>query len=145
MKVVLDTNVLWVSISRRSASHFIFKALLEGQITLCVTTDILEEYEEIIGQMLGGAAAQAVMATIENLQNIVLATRYYRWLAIVNDPDDRNAGPNKFADCAVAANAVCIVTEDRHFNVLRTRTFPTVTVLTIEQFRLLLDQNQSFS
>ena len=140
MKVVLDTNVLWVSISRRSASHFIFKALLEGRITLCVTTDILEEYEEIIGEMLGGAAAEAVMATVENLQNTVLATRYYRWLAIVNDPDD-----DKFVDCAVAANAVCIVTEDRHFNVLRTRTFPTVTVLTIEQFRLLLDQNQSFS
>ena len=140
MKVVLDTNVLWVSISRRSASHFVFKALLEGRITLCVTTDILEEYEEIIGEMLGGAAAEAVMATVENLQNTVLATRYYRWLAIVNDPDD-----DKFVDCAVAANAVCIVTEDRHFNVLRTRIFPTVTVLTIEQFRLLLDQNQSFS
>jgi uncharacterized protein len=140
VKVVLDTNVLWVSVSRRSASHFIFKALLEGRITLCVTTDILEEYEEIIGQMLGGAAAEAVMATVENLPNIVLATRYYRWLAIVNDPDD-----DKFVDCAVAANAVCIVTEDRHFNVLRTKTFPTVTVLTIEQFRLLLDQNQSLS
>lgn len=140
MKVVLDTNVLWVSISRRSTSYFIFKSLLEGRITLCVTTDILEEYEEIIGEMLGGAAAEAVMGTIENLQNTVLATRYYRWLAIVNDPDD-----DKFVDCAVATNAVCIVTEDQHFNVLRTRIFPTVTVLNSEQFRLLLDQNQSLS
>jgi len=140
VKVVLDTNVLWVSISRRSTSYFIFKSLLEGRITLCVTTDILEEYEEIIGEMLGGAAAEAVMGTIENLQNTVLATRYYRWLAIVNDPDD-----DKFVDCAVATNAVCIVTEDQHFNVLRTRIFPTVTVLNSEQFRLLLDQNQSLS
>ena len=105
-----------------------------------MTTDILEEYEEVIGEMLGGAAAEAVMGTIENLQNTVLATRYYRWLAIVNDPDD-----DKFVDCAVATNAVCIVTEDQHFNVLRTRIFPTVTVLNIEQFRLLLDQNQSLS
>ena len=145
MKVVLDTNVLWVSVSRRSASHFIFKALLEGRITLCATTDILEEYEEIIGKMLGSATAEAVMATIENLQNTVFSTRYYRWIAIVNDPDDRSAGPDKFVDCAVAANAVCIVTEDRHFNVLKTRTFPTVTVLNIEQFRPLLDQNQSLS
>lgn len=52
MRVVVDTNVLWVSISRRSQSNWIFKAILEGTLTLCVTTDILEEYAEIISMKL---------------------------------------------------------------------------------------------
>lgn len=90
--------------------------------------------------MLGSAAAEAVMATLDNLSNNILVTRYYRWLAIENDPDD-----DKFVDCAVSANAVCIVTEDRHFNILKSRTFPSITVLNIEQFRLLLEQNKLLS
>ena len=52
MKVVIDTNVFWVSVSRRSATHWIFRALLDGEFTLCVTTENLNEYEEIIGQNL---------------------------------------------------------------------------------------------
>ena len=47
-KVVLDTNVLLVSISERSRLHWVFSSLLEGKYVLCVTTDILSEYAEII-------------------------------------------------------------------------------------------------
>ena len=59
MKVVLDTNVLLVSISQRSRLHWIFDALLKGRYSLCVTTDILLEYEEkldeIFSPLLGHA------------------------------------------------------------------------------------------
>ena len=48
MKVVLDTNVLWISIPRFSPSNWLIQDLLNQKYTLCVTTDILEEYEEII-------------------------------------------------------------------------------------------------
>jgi len=46
MKVVLDTNVLLVAIARKSEFRLIFDAFLEEKITICVTTDILTEYEE---------------------------------------------------------------------------------------------------
>ncbi len=52
-KVVLDTNVLLVSISERSRLHWIFRKLIEKEYILCVTTDILAEYAEIIEQHMG--------------------------------------------------------------------------------------------
>lgn len=40
---------------------------------------------------------------------------------IKSDPDD-----NKLVDCAVVANAKFIVTEDRHYNILKLYSFPKV-------------------
>jgi uncharacterized protein len=133
MKVVIDTNVFWVSISRNSATHWIFRALLDEEFTLCVTTENLNEYEEIIGQKLGVEIAKATMAILDNLYNIELVTRYYRWELIVADPDD-----NPFADCAIAINADALVSEDRHFNILKKTPFPKVNLMNIEEFRVFL-------
>lgn len=49
------------------------------------------------------------------------------------DKDD-----NKFVDCAIAANAKCIVTEDNHFNVLKSISFPKVEVVGIDDFKMYL-------
>ena len=59
MKIVVDTNILWVSISRKSKKHWVYENLLKGNFILCVTTDILEEYEEIIGQKMGEEVAES--------------------------------------------------------------------------------------
>ena len=64
MKVVIDTNLFWVSISRKSASHWLFESILNNDFTLCVTTEILNEYQEIIGQKLGENTADAVMEVL---------------------------------------------------------------------------------
>ena len=45
------------------------------------------------------------------------------------DPDD-----NKFVDCAIAANAQFIVTNDHHYNVLHQIDFPKVNVINIDAF-----------
>ena len=50
-KVVLDTNILLVSISKRSKLHWVFRALLDEKYELCVTTEILNEYAEIVEQL----------------------------------------------------------------------------------------------
>ena len=135
MNVVIDTNVLWVSIARRSVSHWIFEAILNGSLTLCVTTDILDEYAEIMTLKLGTDTSEAVLSIFDNLPNIKLVTRYYRWFAIKNDPDD-----DKFVDCAVAANAICIVTEDKHFNILKQNSFPKVEVMNMNAFKLFFEK-----
>ena len=41
---------------------------------------------------------------------------------------------NKFVDCAIAANAELIVTNDKHFNVLKTVDWPKLTILGIKEF-----------
>ncbi len=51
-----------------------------------------------------------------------------------NDPDD-----DKFANCAFAANADFIVTEDSHFDVLATIDFPKLSVVNLETLREILN------
>lgn len=46
--IVLDTNCLVISLSRRSKYYSVWEDFLEGKYTLCYTNDILTEYEEIL-------------------------------------------------------------------------------------------------
>ena len=48
LKVILDTNILLVSISSKSKYHWIFSNLLNNKYELYVSNEILLEYEEII-------------------------------------------------------------------------------------------------
>ena len=43
-RLVLDTNSLIQCISRRSRYHELWLSFLDGRNTLCVTTEILQEY-----------------------------------------------------------------------------------------------------
>lgn len=128
MKIVLDTNVLLVSISQRSRLHWVFDALLKGHYTLCVTTDILDEYAEIIEDHMGIFAADNTLGVLENLPNVAYITTYFKY-PFLNDPDD-----NKFVECAIAANAQFLVTHDRDFNLLKDIPFPKVEVINTDVF-----------
>jgi len=132
MRIVLDTNILLVSISPKSKYYWIFEQFLNEKYTLCVTTDILSEYEEIISQYMSAEVANEVLQIIENARNVAFITKYYRWNLINNDPDD-----NKFVDCAISCNARYLVTQDKHFNVLKKVGFPKIEVINIQQFKQL--------
>ena len=68
------------------------------------------------------------MGALENLPNLQLVTTYYRF-QLLRDEDD-----NKFADCAIAANADGIISHDRDFRVLTNIDFPKILVLDTTQF-----------
>jgi len=53
---------------------------------------------------------------------------------------EQDADDNKFVDCALAGQADYIVTEDRHFNVLKSLDFPYVEVVSLAAFQRLLTQ-----
>lgn len=133
MKIVLDTNILLVSISPKSKFHWIFQKFLDEEFILCVTTDILQEYEEIIGQHMGQESANYVLQIIENSVNVEFITKYFRWNLISVDPDD-----NKFVDCAVSCNAKFLVTNDKYFNILKDLEFPKIEVIGVDYFKSIL-------
>lgn len=136
MNVVLDTNVLLVSLPSHSPFHPIFQALKDGRYTLFVTNETLTEYEEQISTRLGITRADLQLRELLNLPNVTLMEVYFKWAKIQADPDD-----DKFADCAFGCGADYLVTNDRHFNVLKdAATFPQVTVVTAQAFMDVLSQ-----
>ena len=81
------------------------------------------------------AVAKNVIRTLLLLPNVKYVNVFFHWNLIEADPDD-----NKFVDCAISANANYIVTEDKHFNVLKFIDFPKVNVINIEYFRKLISK-----
>ena len=135
MRVVLDTNVLLVSISRKSKHHPIFKAILDGTIQLCISNAILEEYQEIIGEQWSPSMAQNIVEVLLKSPFVLRFDPHYNWTLIINDPDD-----DKFADCAVAAGAYFLVTEDKHFKALKDLKFPPINVISADDFLDFLEK-----
>ena len=133
MRIVLDTNVLLVSIGRQSPFRPIFDALLNQRLTLVVSTSICLEYEEILVQRNGPAVAHGIMQALENLQNVHHHETRYRWRLPYADPDDQ-----KFVDAYVAGHADCLVSNDRHFAGLAAAGFPEMQVVSAEAFLGLL-------
>ena len=118
MTVCLDTGVFLQILGRRQPFYPILRALLDGNITLAVSTEILLEYEEVITRLSGAERWRDVAALLELLSqlhgNIRQVEPQFRFGVIKLDPDD-----NKFCDCAIAAEAGFVVAEDNHFDALK--------------------------
>lgn len=129
MRIVLDTNSLIQSIPERSPFYVVWESILSGKNVLCVSNEILEEYTEILHRLAGELTAKYVIDALMECKYVELITPYYHFNLIAADPDD-----NKFVDCAISAQARYVVTNDRHFDVLRQTEFPVVDVIALKDF-----------
>ena len=111
---MLDTNCLLMSIPRKSPYHQILLDFLAGKYLLCVSNEVVLEYEEILTRKIGSLVANNIINAILASSNTVFINPQKRYQLIKSDPDD-----NKFVDCAISANAKYIVTQDHHYNVVR--------------------------
>ena len=127
--VVIDTNCLLQIISRKSPYRPIWDAFLAGRFTLCVSNEILDEYQEILEQQVTPTVAENLVMLILNRENVKLVDPHFRMGIITADPDD-----NKFVDCAFAAGADYLVSEDSHFRVLFDLPFPQLKLVTLDGF-----------
>lgn len=132
-RIVLDTNCLIASLSRRGNYYNVWKSLQDGVYTLCVSNEILEEYEEILTQKTNAVIASNVLQLLINLPNVELVDPHYHFNIISEDYDD-----NKFTDCAAVANAKYIVSNDKHFNEVSFLDFPPLCVIDLKTFSLML-------
>ncbi|GJM32061.1 MAG: hypothetical protein DHS20C18_10620 [Saprospiraceae bacterium] len=48
MKIVLDTNVFIACIGKASPYRWTFNGIIDGRFTLCISNEILIEYQEIL-------------------------------------------------------------------------------------------------
>ena len=129
LKVVLDVNILVAIIGKASPFRWVFDCIIDGRISLCVTTEILLEYREILEQKNGTEVAENVLNLIAILPFTETAIVFFNFHLITKDEDD-----NKYVDCAVASNVVCLVSNDRHFQEIKKKPFPSVQLLTLMEF-----------
>ncbi|MBD2757529.1 putative toxin-antitoxin system toxin component, PIN family [Spirosoma validum] len=135
MRVVIDTNYFLAIVPRVSPYRPVFDAYRARRFELAVSTEILNEYVEIFGQRMTPLIADNLLELIDKQTNTVKTEIYYHWGIITEDYDD-----NKFVDCAVAAGVTYLITNDRHFDVLRSRDFPPVTCLSLASFMSVLSK-----
>lgn len=128
-KIVLDTNCLLASLSRHSVYYPVWKGFQKGDYILCVSNDILEEYEEIIAKKTSVIVARNVIALLLKSKNVRFIDPFFKWSLIIADHDD-----DKFVDCAFAANATYIVSDDKHFDILERVAFPRIMVIGFASF-----------
>lgn len=134
-RIVLDTNCLLACLSSKSQNFLVWKDLQEGRFTLCVSNDILEEYQEIIAQKANPIVAENVVNAIVESPNVEFFDPQFHLNLISADPDD-----NKFVDCAFAANAIFIVSDDKHFDIIGDITFPRLLIIKLKEFLSVLQR-----
>ncbi len=133
LRLVIDTNVLLAAVGKRSEYHWLWQAFLERKFNLCVSTEILLEYEEVFRSKLSDIAATLIIEIITESANTINCSPAYRWSLIIDDLDD-----NKFVDAAIQSKADYIITHDKHFNVLKTISFPKISILNINELKNIL-------
>ena len=122
-----------MAISAKNEYHLVWQSFLRGEYVLCVSNEIIEEYLEVLSRNINPWVAESIIYAILTRKNVKKLVPYYHFGLIEADPDD-----NKFVDCAIAANAKYIVSEDHHFDVLQSCSFPKVDVIGLDLFANLL-------
>ena len=84
--------------------------------------------------------ADIFIESLINLPNTTFIKPYYSYNLIENDPDD-----NKYIDCYLASNSVYLITNDKHFDIFNSIPFPTLNILRLNEFALLLTQQTANS
>lgn len=129
LRVVIDTNVLVAAIGRKSPFRWIFDAIIDGRLILCVSNEIVLEYKEVFQHKTSPEVASNIIDFLTIHPYVEKTEPFFNFLLINEDADD-----NKFVDCAIAAGAFCIVSNDKHFLVLKTIEFPKVRIFNLDEF-----------
>ena len=72
-RIVLDTNSLVQCIAPRSRYRRIWDSYVEGDYVLCVSNEILNEYEEILERLAGVEVSKYAIEAILNSPHTVFA------------------------------------------------------------------------
>ena len=85
--IVLDTNCLLAVLPSISPYHQVWNDILTGEICLCVSNEVLEEYEEILGNKTNTEIAKAVVCAVcGNAELLVTNDAHFDILRPLNFP-----------------------------------------------------------
>jgi len=133
MRVVIDTNCLIASISPEGGYYWLYDAFEAEQFEWLISNEILTEYIEKLTERYSEQTALLVYSIISAAVNVTFREPFFKWQLVEADPDD-----NKFADLAVAGSVDYLVTNDKHFNPLKTLDFPKLNIVSLNEFKKLI-------
>lgn len=115
-RIVLDTNVLVSAVGWRGAEYRLYSRCRNGEQQLAVSPALLDELRRVLAYPKLGFAQDEIEAFISDISGHALHVEpSHRLEVIEEDPDD-----NRVIECAVEAEARCIVSGDRHLLKLAT-------------------------
>jgi uncharacterized protein len=133
MKIIIDTNCLIASIPSKNPEYWLYLAFRNKDFDWCISNEIMLEYEEILSSFYSRQTADLVLNILLTASNVVRSEPFIRWNLITGDPED-----NKFADLAISSNAHYLVTNDHHYDVLKETPFPSVNVVSLNEFQKIM-------
>lgn len=127
MKIVVDTNVIISGIFFGGAPEQILKAIVSSKVIACATKEIVDEYLEIVDEMIlrkqGDLDRNLLMPLLNSLEMIEPVTH----IELSRDPDD-----DKFIECAKDADALYIVSGDK--DLLDIKQYDDIRIITAKEF-----------
>ena len=133
VKVILDTNCFLSCIGKKSSFRNIFDAFLKEEYTLCVSSEILLEYEEKFQEFWGEEVSSNLLGVLLTSSNISFHHVYFNFKLVKGDADD-----NKFVDAFITSSADFLISNDIKLLAVNEVKFPAITVMNIQDFSLYL-------
>lgn len=130
MKVVIDTNVFVASfLNSTGTPRKIIDIWKEGRIILCLCTEIIEEYIEVLSRfgLEGEKELEELLEVFKSKTNIHFVAIDRQLKVVDADPQD-----DKFLECAMSAKATLIISGDRHL--LDLKRYKNIRILSPSQF-----------
>lgn len=127
MKIVVDTNVIISGIFFGGSPGDVLNAIVESKVTACATAEIVDEYYEIVDEMLSRKQGKFDKNLLSPLVNSLEMIETKSHIEISRDPDD-----DKFIECAKDAKAKYIVSGDKDLLVLKN--FENIEIITARDF-----------
>ena len=133
MNIVIDTNV-FVSSFFGGNPKMVVDLWRTGQIKICVTNVIIEEYVEVLCRIgLKDPEKKNELLSLFRDSYFLLFTTKTPKIRLVEDPDD-----DKFIECAVALRADFIVSGDHHL--LEIGDYMGIKILTPKEFLIVFNK-----
>ena len=127
MRIVVDTNVLISGLFFGGFPRRILTSIINKQLTACATTEIINEYEEIVEEMIDrkqGHLNRTILAPLIQTMEIIEPVSH---IEVCRDPDD-----DKFLECARDSHALYVVSGDKDLLVIEK--YENIQIVTAKDF-----------
>ncbi len=127
MRIVVDTNVLVSGVFFGGFPGKILSSIVNKKVIACATAEIINEYEEIVQEMIARKQGHINKAILTPLIKTMEIIEPVTQIEICRDPDD-----NKFLECAKDSHALYIVSGDKDLLVIKK--YENIQIVTAKEF-----------